>query len=604
MFDLEHVESLSDIVGKLSAQELPKGFQLVKMHVPELEDDVVTIRIEAFDTEKGIPIITRNLTVYSDLGFRLWVAGSELPTLKTVKLTSVPGKLGTTTEILNILAFLKAQPLEEGSVTLAIHFLCKVSTDDTVGCDKFGEFAAEQLQLRVSPASKRRYSTKLMSTALVWSRTSPRLYEDMRSSGLLILPHRVTLRRLTSALSVQDGLEIGTMKYLEMRLAKLSPRERLVNLAMDEVYCAKSLELAGGRLYGESSNGTGSATNTLFCTHISSVAGNYEDLVTMSPVTRITTEEMKNILFKVLRCLTQLGFRVVSVTTDGHRANQSFHRALSEDGSHPEYILNPWGLHSDDRIYTMYDSVHLFKNMYFNLLNKRTLHCPALDEAGTPLDVNISHLEKIHAMEYSSQAKMAYRLTDKVLHPTSIERVNVQLAIAATHETTIAALRFYGQQEQYSAFNQTAEFLHYVRTWFDIVNVKSPWKRVRRNNGMLQPISNTNQESLAYIEKFGNMMLNWEKQTKKTTQISTDTIRGVAATCRGLAGLAKYLLGHWPGVRSPWKSAVRQDRRPLWTSPKTGGWQLLGQLSTVFSREKLSSVPKAFCGCRATVSTP
>ena len=139
---------------------------------------------------------------------------------------------------------------------------------------------------------------------------------------------------------------------------------------------------------------------------------------------------------------------------------------------------------------------------------------------------------------------MAYRLTDKVLHPTSIERVNVQLAIAATHETTIAALRFYGQQEQYSAFNQTAEFLHYVRTWFDIVNVKSPWKHVRRNNGMLQPISNTNQESLAYIEKFGNMMLNWEKQTKKTTQISTDTIRGVAATCRGLAGLAKYLLGH------------------------------------------------------------
>ena len=167
-------------------------------------------------------------------------------------------------------------------------------------------------------------ATELMSTALVWSRTSPRLCEDMRSSGLLILPHRVTLRRLTSALSVQDGLEIGTIKYLEMRLAKLSLRGRLVNLAMDEVYCAKSLELAGGRLYGESSDGAGCATNTLFCTHISSVAGNYEDLVTMSPVSHITTEKMKDIFFKLLRCLTQLGYRVVSVTTADTEPTKAF----------------------------------------------------------------------------------------------------------------------------------------------------------------------------------------------------------------------------------------------------------------------------------------
>ena len=43
------------------------------MHAPELGDDVVTIRIEAFD-------ITRNLTIYSGLGFRLSVAGDELST--------------------------------------------------------------------------------------------------------------------------------------------------------------------------------------------------------------------------------------------------------------------------------------------------------------------------------------------------------------------------------------------------------------------------------------------------------------------------------------------------------------------------------------------
>ncbi|XP_043198377.1 uncharacterized protein LOC122368484 [Amphibalanus amphitrite] len=356
MFRSENVASLTDMVRKLSTVDLPTGYRLVQMHVPELQEDIVTIRMEAFDTDQGIPVIVRNLTIYSDLRFRLYAAGSELPTLRAADLTSVPGSFETTTEVLNVLAFLKAQSLKDGNVMTALHFLQKISTDDAAGsCGTFGEFAAEQLQLRLSPAKRRRYSTTLMSTAVVWSRTSPRLYEDMRSSGLLVLPHRVTLRRLTSALSVQEGLEIGTIKYLEMRVAKLSPRERLVNLAMDEVYCATALDLAGGRLHGESSGEATAVASTLFCTHISSVAGNYEDLVTTSPVTHVTTQEMKRI-FQVLRYLTHLGYRVVSVTTDGHRTNQAFHRALGEDGRHQEYILNPWSPHSDDRIYTMYGS--------------------------------------------------------------------------------------------------------------------------------------------------------------------------------------------------------------------------------------------------------
>ena len=95
------------------------------------------------------------------------MAGEELSTLKVVNLTSVPGKLGSTTVILNVLAFLKAQPLQEWSVSLLVNSLRKVSAEDTAGCGKFGEFAAEQLQLRANATSRRRYSTELMSTALV-----------------------------------------------------------------------------------------------------------------------------------------------------------------------------------------------------------------------------------------------------------------------------------------------------------------------------------------------------------------------------------------------------------------------------------------------------
>ena len=92
---------------------------------------------------------------------------------------------------------------------------------------------------------------------------------------------------------------------MQMRMEKLSERERLVNLAMDEVYT----ELAGGRLYGEGEDGV---TGTIFCTLISSVAGSYEDIISMSPVASITTADIRSIFFTVLKTLTEIGFTVVS----------------------------------------------------------------------------------------------------------------------------------------------------------------------------------------------------------------------------------------------------------------------------------------------------
>ncbi|KAF0310523.1 WD repeat-containing protein 60 [Amphibalanus amphitrite] len=233
---------------------------------------------------------------------------------------------------------------------------------------------------------------------------------------------------------------------------------------MDEVYTARAVELAGGRLYGEGKDGV---TSTIFCTFISSVAGSYEDIISMSPVTSITTSDIRNIFFTVLKTLTEIGFTVVSCTTDGHRTNQGFHNSLGEDGRHPEFIINPYS--PDARVYTMFDTVHLYKNFFFNLLNKKTLICQ-LPTTETVVKAEYNHLQQLYRMEMGQDIKMAYRLTDRVIHPTTVERVNVQLAVAATHETTVAALRFYGQKEEHCNFRQTADFLEMLKKWFSIVN--------------------------------------------------------------------------------------------------------------------------------------
>ena len=371
MMEAEKFANLEDMRVKLENEKLPSGFMIVKMAPSNGLAGVLSIRQEELDEALGHPTILRNLTIYEDFHFRMHVAGAEFSVRHTTGLTAKPGLFQSTTEVLNVLARLKSLKLSaKDLIVSAANLLDRATEADSGDRLTVCQFVAEQLRLVSVPANRRRYSQALMSLAVVWDRTSPKLYEDLCHSSVLLLPHKKTLRRITSALSVREGLEIGTEKYLKMRIDKLSERERLVNLAMDEVYTARAVELAGGRLYGEGKDGV---TSTIFCTLISSVAGNYEDIISMSPVTSITTADIRSIFFTVLKTLTEIGFIVVSCTTDGHRTNQGFHNSLGEDGRHPEFIINPFN--PDARVYTMYDSVHLYKNFFFNLLNKKTLLC-------------------------------------------------------------------------------------------------------------------------------------------------------------------------------------------------------------------------------------
>ena len=522
---------------KLKMEKLPSGYSMVKMALQDGFGQIASIRIEELDESLGHPIILRNITVYPDLHFRLHVSGVEVSLRHVAGLTEKSGYFQTTSEILNVLARLKSVSLNVKDLTTAATELLdragQADSDEFAVC----QFASEQLRLALTPVHQRRYSPALMSLAVVWERTSPRLYQDLCQSAVLALPHRSTLRRLTSALSVKEGLEIGTIKYLKMRLEKLTERQRLVNLAMDEVYTARAIELAGGRVFGE---GTDGVTNTIFCTLISSVAGNYEDTISMTPVPSITAEEIRDIFFKVLKTLTEIGFTVVSCTTDGHRSNQAFHNSLGQDGRHPEYICNPY--RTNNRIFTMYDNVHIFKNFYYNLLNKKTLICPPFPGTQTPMKAEFSHLLKLHQMEQGTVVKMAYRLTDRVLHPTSLERVNVQLAMSAMHETTLAALRFYGQKEEYSHFSQTAEFLDLLRRWFATVNVRSSYTHVRLRDPARKPVRSDEKESLTFLSSFADMLRCWQQKKAGATKMSADTLQAAIYTCRGLVGLANYLL--------------------------------------------------------------
>ena len=247
MFESEMVNNITEMLQKLSEETLPAGYTLIKMALSKTETEatvaadstsaefVITIRLEELDDALGVPVIRRSLTIFPRLNYRMHIDGAEVSTRKAFQLTARPGKFRTTSEVLNVLARLKAVAADSTDLrATAAKLLDRVARENEDNeSSTQAQFLAEQLRLANVPRKQRRYSPMLLCSAMVWDRTSPKLYEDLRASGLLLLPHKSTLRRLTSALSVREGFEIGTAMYLQMRADKLSPREKLVNIAMD-----------------------------------------------------------------------------------------------------------------------------------------------------------------------------------------------------------------------------------------------------------------------------------------------------------------------------------------------------------------------------------
>ena len=75
---------------------------------------------------------------------------------------------------------------------------------------------------------------------------------------------------------------------------------------------------------------------------------------------------------------------------------------------------------------------------------------------------SFKNIEKIYTVELGMPLKMAHKLEDKVMHPLSIDKINIKHAYAAFHVSTINALKFYSKNG-HPEFTDTTEFIKIVR---------------------------------------------------------------------------------------------------------------------------------------------
>ncbi len=526
----DNVSSLTELTEKL-AQETLSDIQII------VQEEFVMIGKTELDKLSG-PKFTFALIIRNDLSYQAFL--NEKPFSKDNFSHIISNTITNVTQVLNAIAVMKNaiddKNLDSKSLLSLIKlfkdYISESEMDEAI--EKKLLFLLEQMHLAIFPSNKR-YSPALLAMASMWLSSSSSLYKQIIDEDILSLPSVRHLKRISKALSVECGLTSSAKAYLTSRGKNLSTFEKAVVLIFDEIYTAQRVEFQSGKLYGYENE---SVTKTLLCFMIKSVSGKYQDVVSLTPVSHMNSTFLKEMFDIAITALTDCDFDVVGMSGDNHSANRKFYTTELCLGKLDISISHP--VLPNKKIFLLFDSVHNFKNIYNNFMNRQIFVCPPFknEEIGSP---SFRHLETLHNIEKGKPIKMAHKLTEKVLHPMSIEKTNVKLADAFFHESTIAALEFYSNNG-FPEFKQTVPFMKLIRKLWNICNVKTPSAGKHKRDKSRDPIWNGDSENLKFLSDFVSWLEMWKKNSQIKETLTRETLIAIEQTCKALIGLANYLI--------------------------------------------------------------
>ncbi len=422
--------------------------------------------------------------------------------------------------------------LNKNKLNTIIEDLEDIEIDDEV-TERKVKFCADQLRLALKDPNGRRYSPALLATAMMWERTSPALYKQFIKEKLFTLPSIAHLRRLSSSLDCSDGLSESMVEYLKLRIKNLSDLDKTIIVLVDEVYNSQRVEFVSGKLFGVKD---GEVTKTMLGVMIKSAATGYSDMVSITPQVKLNAKILKAEFDRVLEAVTDVGFDVVGVSADNHAINRRFFSHELGGGSFGTSVQHP--LAPGKKIHLTFDSVHVFKNLYNNFVNKRIFQCPPFlgEVIGDP---RFSHVEDLYVSERGQSIRMAYKLKDKVMNPKHIEKTCVNLADSFFHESTIAGLEYRANRDK-PEWWPTVKFMKLVKKWWKTVNVKGQFKGLHKRDQDLRPITKDNSEPTQFLKQFADWLQVWDQYSGNS--LTRETCNAARQTCLALSDLSEYLL--------------------------------------------------------------
>lgn len=272
------VDNLDELKAKLKDYRISTGFEQVMHKINDGESLLCFQNVQLVDKR---PIVQTCLVIDTRMNFQAYILSETVKDtlFKDIVVKVRKNKMAMITrvdEVVNILSRLNDLKSNEVSELEKLE-TCLAQVLDSAQLN--GEIESlvrmfqEQLKITKCAPKMRRYPVKLLMKCATWVRMGPKLYRELVSNSGLTLPTYGYIKRFQHFTKFRGDMDDVNVKYFQMRIDKLQDKEKVVHMAIDEVYTTQSLSLIGGTFFGETN---GCLTRTLLSVHINSVAGSYE----------------------------------------------------------------------------------------------------------------------------------------------------------------------------------------------------------------------------------------------------------------------------------------------------------------------------------------
>ena len=376
-----------------------------------------------------------------------------------------------------------------------------------------------------------KYTHEMMTRAFEY-------YADSRSSYSKFaqdyeLPCVRTLQRITSRFGKYDE-----SKFLNGVFSNLDNRQRKCVLMLDEIYAKAALLLHGSTMFGQAANDPSKLATTVLSMMLKAAFGGPEFIAKMLPVANLDSAFQFSETMSLIKNIDALDAEVLAVVVDGNRVNQKFFKNFTRVAGKPWLAYLP---EMNKFLYLLYDYVHLLKCVRNNWLTEDNGELE-YEWNGETFVAKWNILRHLYLLESSSLAKLS-KLSEKTVFPKPIEKQNVQLCLNVFSYETIAALETHPLIDQADA-QGTIQFLKIMLGFWKIVNTKKKGELQLFRDELRGEITDPNDDKLKILLKIADMV---EKMTApgkvRVKQLTTDTGKALAHTCRGLVELTRSLLG-------------------------------------------------------------
>ena len=289
--------------------------------------------------------------------------------------------------------------------------------------------------------------------------------------------------------------------------------------------------------------------NRLQCFMLSSIMSPNRDVVCPVPVQRMTSEYLTQLIKDVIRIVTGAGYTIVSILSDNNVVNRKSFISLGGSDNLVPYMINP--VNNVDKIYFLFDSVHLLKSVRNNWINLKNTHktftFPNIEDNTVILHASFDHLKVVYNIEINSTLKQAFKLTQKSLFPHSIERQNVRLGLKIFDDSTAKALIIMGPKHaQLLNWKGTSTFILVIIKLWDMLNIKSYGKGIRLRKSDANCFESINDPRLVWMEKFVSWLHCWNRYNVQHDSgfLSKETYLALTHTVNTFVILIRDLLQH------------------------------------------------------------